>query len=500
MWNKLAAFVLGRAARDKATVDAINRSLATIEFDVDGTIRQANDNFLSLMGYSLSDIVGQHHRLFVPSEEHASFAYRDFWARLARGEAFVDEFRRIARGGREVWIQGSYNPLKDSSGKVIGVIKIASDITQRKLETALAEGQVAALNRSQAVISFDLQGNVIDANENFLAVLGYRRQDVVGKHHRMFMDPADTAKPEYAAFWRALGEGTFQSGEFRRIGNGGKEIYIQASYNPILDASGKPFRVVKFASDVTKTVLSRKRNEAIIVTVTQSLAEIDQAITDAAGQSDTAAEASQATSANIQSVAAGAEELSASVSEIASSMQRSRLASTQAAEAAKSATDAANNMEVAASSMTKIIDIIDEISNKINLLSLNATIEAARAGEAGLGFAVVANEVKSLAESVGNATASIRKEITTFQSLSEGAVSALGSINRAVDEVLTHVSSTASAAEQQSAVAHSISESIQRASAAVDRISTGVATIATATDQSRALTSSVRDDLQRLAA
>lgn len=499
MWKQLSAMLSG-STQHKATVEAINRSLATIEFTPDGTIRNANENFLSAMGYSLSDIVGQHHRMFVPSEEQSGFAYRDFWARLARGEAFVDEFRRIARGGREIWIQGSYNPLRNSSGTVTGVIKIASDVTQRKLETALAEGQVAALNRSQAVISFDTSGTILDANENFLKTLGYTRHDVVGKHHRMFMDPVDTAKPEYAAFWRSLAEGLYQSGEFRRIGSGGREIFIQASYNPILDASGKPFRVVKFASDITKTVQNRKRNETILVTVTQSLVEIDQAITDAAGQSDSAAEASQATSSNIQSVAAGAEELSASVSEIASSMQRSRLASTQAADAAKSATDAANNMEVAASSMTKIIDIIDEISNKINLLSLNATIEAARAGEAGLGFAVVANEVKLLAESVGSATANIRKEITTFQGLSEGAVSALGAINRAVDEVLTHVTATASAAEQQSAVAHSISESIQRASVAVDRISTGVATIATATDQSRALTGSVREDLQRLAA
>lgn len=499
MWKQLSAMLSG-GSQNKATVDAINRSLATIEFTTDGTIKNANENFLSAMGYSLSDIVGQHHRMFVPPEEQSGFAYRDFWARLARGEAFVDEFRRIARGGREIWIQGSYNPLRNSSGTVTGVIKIASDVTQRKLETALAEGQVAALNRSQAVISFDTSGTIIDANENFLKTLGYTRHDVIGKHHRMFMDPVDIAKPEYAAFWRSLADGQYQAGEFRRLGSGGREIFIQASYNPILDASGKPFRVVKFASDITKTVQNRKRNETILVTVTQSLVEIDQAITDAAGQSDSAAEASQATSSNIQSVAAGAEELSASVSEIASSMQRSRLASTQAADAAKSATDAANNMEVAASSMTKIIDIIDEISNKINLLSLNATIEAARAGEAGLGFAVVANEVKLLAESVGNATANIRKEITTFQGLSEGAVSALGAINRAVDEVLTHVTATASAAEQQSAVAHSISESIQRASVAVDRISTGVATIATATDQSRALTGSVREDLQRLAA
>lgn len=499
MWKQMTA-MLGGGNRYKATVEAINRSLATIEFDTDGKIRGANENFLSLMGYSLSDVVGQHHRLFVPSDEQSGFAYRDFWARLARGEAFVDEFRRVARGGREVWIQGSYNPLRDSRGTVTGVIKIASDVTQRKLATALAEGQVAALNRSQAVIAFDLSGHIVDANENFLTTVGYTRQDIIGKHHRMFMDPVDAAKPEYAAFWRSLGDGKFESGEYRRLGNGGREIFIHASYNPILDANGKPFRIVKFASDITKVVQNRKRNETLLVTVTQSLAEIDQAISDAAGQSDAAAEASQATSSNIQSVAAGAEELSASVSEIASSMQRSRLASAQAADAAKSATDAANEMEVAASSMTKIINIIDEISNKINLLSLNATIEAARAGEAGLGFAVVANEVKTLAESVGNATANIRKEITTFQSLSEGAVSALGAINRAVDEVLTHVTATASAAEQQSAVAHSISESIQRASVAVDRISTGIATIATATDQSRALTESVREDLQRLAA
>jgi methyl-accepting chemotaxis protein len=481
-------------------VRAIDRSLATIEFDVDGTIRRANGNFLSVMGYREDEIVGQHHRIFVFPEDQSTGQYQEFWSRLAAGEAFVDEFRRCTRGGREIWIQGSYNPLVDAKGNVTGILKIASDVTERQQAAALAQGQIQALNRSQAVIAFDLEGNILDANDNFLRTVGYRLDEVAGRHHRMFMDRTDAASAEYAEFWRSLARGEYRSGEFRRIGNGGREIHLQASYNPILDASGRPVRVIKFASDVTKMVEQRQRKEEVVVAVTRSLAEIDVAISDAARQSDQASGASNSTAANIQSVAAGAEELSASVSEIASSMQRSRQATVQAADAAKSATAATTDMESAAASMSRITNIIDDISNKINLLSLNATIEAARAGEAGLGFAVVADEVKSLAQSASIATADIRREISMLQSRSEGAVQALGAINRAVDEVLSHVSSTASAAEEQSAVAQSISEAIQRASASVDSISTGVTSIAAATEQSRTLTGSVREDLLRLVA
>jgi len=236
----------------KSTLEAINKSQATIEFQLDGTIITANDNFCKTLGYTASEIIGKHHRIFVDPAEVQSPQYQAFWDRLNRGEYDAREYKRIGKGGKEVWIQASYNPILDKSGKPFKVVKFATEITDAKLQSADYEGQLAAIGKSQAVISFKMDGTILSANENFCKTLGYAASEIIGKHHRIFVDPAEVQSPQYQAFWDRLNRGEYDSGEYKRIGKGGKEVWIQASYNPILDMSGKPFKVVKYASDITQ--------------------------------------------------------------------------------------------------------------------------------------------------------------------------------------------------------------------------------------------------------
>ncbi|GAB2196654.1 methyl-accepting chemotaxis protein [Sessilibacter sp. MAH4] len=236
-------------------LNAINRSLAVIEFDLDGNILTANPNFLTTMGYSLPEIQGKHHRLFVDKDYAISSEYNDFWKRLRSGEFFSTEFKRLKKSGEEVWIQASYNPILDLNGKPYKVVKYASDITQQKQKNADYGGQVEAIGKSYAVIEFELDGTIIRANENFLTTLGYRAEEIVGKHHRILVDPNYANSAEYTQFWDKLGRGKYDSGEYKRIGKNGKEVWIQASYNPILDSNGEPFKVVKYAADITEQKL-----------------------------------------------------------------------------------------------------------------------------------------------------------------------------------------------------------------------------------------------------
>jgi methyl-accepting chemotaxis protein len=245
-----------------AKVAAISKSQAVIEFNLDGTIVTANHNFLTVLGYTLDEIQGKHHRMFVDSAFAQTNDYRLFWEKLNRGEFDAGEYKRIGKGGKEVWIQASYNPLFDKQGKPYRVIKFATDITDAKLRNADFEGQLNAVGKAQAVIQFNMDGSIITANDNFLKVLGYSLDEIKGRHHRMFADAAYAQGAEYRAFWEKLNRGEFDAGEYKRFGKGGKEVYIQASYNPIFDMNGKPFKVVKYATDITKQKLDEFAREA----------------------------------------------------------------------------------------------------------------------------------------------------------------------------------------------------------------------------------------------
>jgi methyl-accepting chemotaxis protein len=240
---------------------AMDKTQAIIEFTPDGTILRANALFMEAMGYSAAEIVGKHHRMFMdPSEAHSA-EYRAFWEELARGMPRSAVFKRLARGGREIWLQASYNPILDEKGTVLKVVKFATDVTREQLKNADFQGQMAAVSKAQAVIQFELDGTIVAANDNFLNTLGYSLNEIKGQHHRMFVEPAEAHSVEYRSFWEALRRGEYQTGEYRRVGKGGKEVWIQASYNPILDMNGRPFKVVKYATDITSQMLQRRQDE-----------------------------------------------------------------------------------------------------------------------------------------------------------------------------------------------------------------------------------------------
>jgi methyl-accepting chemotaxis protein len=414
-------------------IAAIGRAQAVIAFNLDGTIITANENFLKTLGYSLGEIQGKHHSMFVEPAMRDSAAYREFWASLNRGEYQATEYKRIGKGGKEAWILASYNPILDEKGKPFKVVKFATDVTEQKLRTADLAGQIAAIGKSQAVIEFNMDGSILTANENFLNALGYSLREIQGKQHSMFVDAADRDNAAYREFWANLNAGRYQAGEFKRIGKGGREVWIQASYNPILDLNGKPFKVVKYAADTTAQVIARKRAESV--------------------------------RGMMETVAAGAEELNASVREISETMSKSRQTALEAVVRVDAADQQAQRLSAASESMGGIVELIGNITGQINLLALNATIESARAGEAGRGFAVVASEVKNLANQAKQATDKIGQEIGNLNGISADVVSALTAIKQSIQEVSEYVTSTAAAVEEQSTVTSEMSTSMQRAAA-----------------------------------
>jgi len=242
----------------EAQIAAISRSMAVIEFDLDGTVLTANDNFCRTLGYSLSEIQGKHHSIFVDPRHRESAEYREFWSRLKRGDYDAGEYKRIAKDGREVWIQASYNPIRDREGRPTKVVKYAADITRQATEMANFAGQVAAINKSNATIEFYLDGTIITANENFLATVGYSLPEIQGRHHSMFCEEEYARSAEYKEFWAKLNRGEFHSGEFKRLGKAGKVVYLQASYNPVYDRDGRLVKVVKYATDATALVNLRR--------------------------------------------------------------------------------------------------------------------------------------------------------------------------------------------------------------------------------------------------
>ncbi len=455
-------------------ISALNASLAIIEFDMDGKILSANQNFLTAMGYEEAEIIGKKHAMFVEPAYAASPDYQAFWATLRQGKFQQAQFRRIGKNGREVWIEASYNPIASTGTTFDRVIKVATDVTREKMAFADLSGKVNAIDRTQAMIEFNLDGIILTANQNFLTAMGYELSEIQGKHHSMFVPQDQRDNDSYRVFWEQLRQGQFQTGQYKRVGKGGRDVWIEGAYNPVFDLNGNPWKVVKFATDITSQI-SLLSNLKTLIDV--NFANIDHAIDQSESQADSVASAAGQTSDNVQTMATSAEELAASIAEIASSMARSQSATDQAFARMEAASQATHKLASAANAMDGIVGLIRDIAGQINLLALNATIESARAGAAGKGFAVVANEVKHLASQAAKATEQISQEIGDIQSISDDVVTALGGIQSAISDVREHVASTASAVEEQSMVTRDMSANMQLTSSAVDTISANIRSI-----------------------
>jgi len=634
-------------------VAAISKAQAVIEFNLDGTVITANENFLNRLGYRLDEIKGKHHSMFVGPLQSASPEYRYFWDKLNRGEYDAGQYKLIGKDGKDIWFQATYTPVLGADGrpsKIIGlatdvtalmadldeartelkvrtdimnvtsivseadlkgdivaindkfveiskyskeellgkphnitrhpdmpketfkalwstigrgdifrgVIKnrakdgtpyyvdaviapilgkngkprkylgVRYDITQAEIDRQNMQGQLAGISKAMAVIEFKLDGTVITANENFLKTMGYTLDEIKGKHHSMFVEPSQSASPEYRYFWDKLNRGEYDAGQYKRIGKGGKEVWLQASYNPIVDEMGRPFKVVKYAADVTEQVMGIndmarvlgalakgdltetvtndyvgsfkqvKLANAAVDQMNQTMAQIQEATESIRTASKEIAQGNTDLSQRTEEQASSLEEIASSMEELTSTVKQNTENAKQANQLAISASDVAvkggsvvsqvvttmSSINESSKKIVDIISVIDGIAFQTNILALNAAVEAARAGEQGRGFAVVATEVRNLAQR----SAAAAKEIKT---LIGDSVEKVRVGSKLVDEAGKTMEEIVGSVKRVTDIMSEITQASQEQSAGIEQVNQAITQLDEVTQQNAALVEQV---------
>lgn len=373
---------------------ALNKSSAIIEFNTQGIILSANKNFLNLTGYSLSEIVGQHHRIFCTENQTNNLEYQKFWNTLNSGEYLCETFRRKDKYGNTLWLEASYNPIIKNN-KVFKILKIASNVTEKVEASNNNLFMIEAINKSLAIIEFNTDGFILDANDNFLKVTGYHKNEIVGKHHKLFCDSTIIQSNDYSQFWQNLNKGHFNTGQYPRIGKNKKNIWLEATYNPLFNSDGQVTKIIKVAKDITHNIQNRISDEHN-ATIVHSI-------------SNNATTTSKDNRASMEKTLTKVQEIQSMLSKSCNMME---------------------TLNGKMKSINELVEKIKEISHQTHLLSLNAAIEAAHAGKYGKGFSVVAAEVKNLAHKTQMASNDISKFINSINTDSESTLDILQSCNQ----------------------------------------------------------------------
>jgi len=368
-------------------LDAISRSMASIEFDLNGVVLSANDNFFKTMHYRPEQVIGKEHHMFCTPEYARSNEYAQLWSRLRKGEFVSETFQRVAGDGSTVWLEASYNPVRDANGKIEKVVKYAVDVTAKLQAESETRNKLQAIDRAMAVIEFDLDGRIIAANDNMLRLMGYSREELLGKNHRQLCPAELTSSADYKDFWKRLNKGEFFSGQFKRVGKHGQTLWLEASYNPVYDACGKLSKVVKFASDVTARIEKHEQDA-------QSAAQAYHISVQTQKVAEQGTQVIQQAASEMRQISRNIEDSSRIIGQLGERSEQ----------------------------ITTIVNTIHSIADQTNLLALNAAIEAARAGDQGRGFAVVADEVRQLAGRTSRSTQEISEMIQLIQNETRQAI------------------------------------------------------------------------------
>ena len=527
-----------------ALLGALDRSLAIATYDPSGKILSANAKFCATLGYELPEIIGRNHKILVDPGYASTDDCRAFWAKLLAGDSDTRDCQRIGRAGNEIWLQATYSPVIDSRGRIGKIVQIASDVTEEKLRRLASEGKVAAITRVQAVIEFNTGGEIIAANKLFLDAVEYSMEEIAGRHHRILCKPEFANSEAYTNFWRRLNRGDCIAGEFARIGRNRKEIWLQISYNPILDANGRVMKIVALATDTTGRVyaaqmlgkglaelaegnLSHRIDAALdplyeklrtdynaaagqlhslVGGIAGNTAEIRSGTGEIAQAAEDLARRTEQQAATLEQTAAALDEITTNVRRTAEGARTAGVAVRQArAEADRSdtvvrgAVSAMSEIEQSARQISQIIGVIDEIAFQTNLLALNAGVEAARAGDVGRGFAVVAAEVRALAQRSAEAAKEIKALISVSTQQVGRGVDLVGEAGRALSQIAKQVVDIDAVVNEIAASAQEQATGLAEVNTAVNEMDQVTQQNAAMVEQSTAATLSLAHETKQLA-